>query len=101
MGDLNPFERKVYAFYTMLLNAYRDEEDVEPAMPKLSMKPGGDLTEDLTAMMFAIRLFCEQFCPETVKDMDMIDFSYMFNRLAIQHTFSNAMDKVDILGEDK
>lgn len=101
MGDLKPFERKTYTFYTMLLNAYRDEEDVEPPMPKLSLESGADITDDLAAMTTAMMLFCTQFTPETVEKMDLIGFTHLLNRVAIQHVFENAMDKVDVFEDEE
>ena len=101
MADATQFEKKAYVFYTMLNNAYRDEEDMLPALPKLSLELDGDLAEDLTAMMMAILLFCKQHAPDAVKNTDTIGFSHLLNRLAIQHTFANVMDQVDVFeGED-
>lgn len=97
MVDMKPFERKAFTFYTMILNAYRDEEDMTPAVPKLRL--GDDATEDITAMMMAMMLFCKQVAPETVEDMDVIGFTHLLNRVAIQYVFEDAMDKVDVLGE--
>lgn len=99
MVDMKPFERKAFTFYTMILNAYCDEEDMTPAEPKLKLQTGGDLTEDISAMLMAMMLFCEQCSPETVEDMDIIGFTHLLNRVAIQHVFEDAMDKVDVLGE--
>ena len=100
MADLKPFERKAYTFYTMLLNAYRDEDDVEPPMPKLDMQPGADIVDDLAAMTSAMLLFCSQVTPETVENMDLIGFTHLLNRVAIQHVFENAMDKVDVFEDE-
>lgn len=97
MGEMKPFNEKVYTFFCMLMNAYKDEEDMTPAAPKLQL--GDDATEDITAMMMAIMLFCKQVAPETVEDMDVIGFTHMLNRVAIQHVFEDVMDKVDVLGE--
>lgn len=97
MVDMKPFERKAYTFFCMLMNAYKDEEDMTPAMPKLQL--GDDAAEDITAMMMAMMLFCKQVSPETVEDMDVIGFTHLLNRAAIQYVFEDAMDKVDVLGE--
>lgn len=35
--SLTPFERKAYTFYGMLLNAYRDEENMEPPVQKTEL----------------------------------------------------------------
>ena len=34
---MNDFEKKVLTFYTMLANAYRDPEDMEEAVEKLTL----------------------------------------------------------------
>ena len=57
--SLTPFERKAYTFYGMLLNAYRDEEDMEPPVQKLSLQNGGDFTDDDGAV-FATDFVCKQ-----------------------------------------
>lgn len=101
MADLKPFERKVYTFYTMILNAYREEEDMEPAVPKLNLQPGGDFTEDMSAMLMGMMLFCKQCSPETVENMDLIGFTHLLNRVAIQHVFEDAMDKVDVFEDEE
>lgn len=97
MGEMKPFDRKAYTFFCMLMNAYKDEEDMTPAAPKLRL--GDDATEDITAMMMAMMLFCKQVAPETVEDMDVIGFTHLLNRVAIQYVFEDDMDKVDVLGE--
>lgn len=99
--SLTPFERKAYTFYGMLLNAYRDEENMEPPVQKLSLQNGGDFTDDLAAMMTAMILLCSQFMPEAVKDMDLIGFTHMLNRVAIQHTFEKVMDQVDVFEDEE
>jgi len=103
MANATPtqFEQKAYVFYTMLNNAYRDEEDMLPALPKLSLELGGDLTEDLTAMMMAMLLFCKHHAPDAVKNIDTIGFSHFLNRLAIQRTFANVMDQVDVFEDEE
>lgn len=95
------FEQKAYVFYTMLSNAYRDEQDMLPALPKLNMEMDGDLAEDLTAMMMGMLLFCKQHASDAVKNTDVIGFSHILNRLAIQHTFANVMDQVDVFEDEE
>lgn len=96
MKNLKPFERKSVTFLSMIHNAYRDEEDMEPAVQKLKLEMDGDLAEDLTAMMVAIMLFCRQHAPKSVENMDLIDFSHFLNRLAIQHVFADSLNDGDI-----
>lgn len=83
------FEKKVLTFYTILCNAYRDEEDYEPAVEKQTLKNGGDMNETLTAMLTAVKLLCDRAYPQVSEDGDLIDFTYLLNRLAIQHCFSD------------
>lgn len=98
MQNLSSFDRKVIAFYTMLTNAYLDEDDRNEIPEVLELKHGCDLNEDVTAMLGAIRLFVEKVSPESVKGKDFIDFTYMLNRLAIQHVYQD--QPVDLLEED-
>ena len=98
--DLTPFERKTYTFYTMLLNAYRDEEDMEPPVQKLSINNGADFTDDMAAMTAAMLLMCTQFTPDDVKGTDLIGFTHLLNRVAIQHVFEGVMDKVDVFEDE-
>lgn len=98
MRNLSSFDRKVVAFYTMLINAYLDEESRNEVPEVLDLKHGCDLNEDVTAMLGAIRLFVEKVSPESVKGKDFIDFTYMLNRLVIQHVYADR--PVDLLEED-
>lgn len=84
---MDSFEKKALIFYTMICNAYRDEDDQEPPIEKLSLKNGGDLNEDLTAMLAAVKLFCDNLCPQLSAEQDMIGFTHLLNRLAIQYCF--------------
>ena len=97
MENLSSFDRKVIAFYTMLTNAYLDEESRNEVPEVLELKHGCDLNEDVVAMIGAIRLFVEKVCPESVQDKDFIDFTYMINRLVVQHVHNDKL--MDFLGE--
>lgn len=73
---------KALQFLTALLDVYRDEENRElDAFSKLNLD-GEDLTEDMTAILLAMMVFCQE---TTGFDGDLIDFTHMLNRLAIQH----------------
>ena len=74
-------EEKALCFVTALADVYRDEENRElVAFPK--MKITNDFTEDFTAMLLAMNLVCKQL---TGYDGDLIDFTHMLNKLAVQH----------------
>ena len=73
---------KALQFLTALLDVYRDEEKRElDAFSKLNMD-GEDLTEDFTAILLAMHVMCQE---TTGYDGDLIDFTHMLNRLAVQH----------------
>lgn len=74
-------EQKALCFMTALVDAYRDEEDRElEAFSKMELAT--DIAEDLTAMLLAMSVVCERL---TGFDGDLIDFTHMLNKLAIQH----------------
>ena len=74
-------EEKALHFVAALADVYRDEENRElVAFSKMEIT--NDFTEDFTAMLLAMNLVCEQL---TGYDGDLIDFTHMLNKLAIQH----------------
>lgn len=74
-------EEKAIRFLTALADVYRDEENRElAAFTKLEI--ADDFTEDFTAMLLAMTTLCEQL---TGYDGDMIDFTHMLNKLAVQN----------------
>ena len=74
-------EEKALHFIAALADVYRDEENRElVAFPK--MKITNEFTEDFTAMLLAMSVMCEQL---TGYEGDLIDFTHMLNKLAIQH----------------
>lgn len=85
---MDGFEKKTLTFYTMLCNAFRDEEDYETAVEKLSLKNGDDAIETLTAMLVAMKILCDRICLKLSENGDLIDFTHLLNRLAIQYCFS-------------
>lgn len=81
-------EEQALHFLTALSDVYRDEEDRElDAFSKKSFSE--DLTEDFTAMLLAMNLICEKI---TGFEGDLIDFTHMLNKLAIQHIMSKQED---------
>ena len=84
---MNDFEKKVLTFYTMLANAYREPEDMEEAVEKLTLCDGYDLNGDIAAMLSAMMILVDRLCPNITKDMDLVDFTHFLNRIAIQHCF--------------
>ena len=74
-------EEKAVHFLTALSDVYRDEEHRElGAFPKMRMTD--DLTEDFTAMLLGMHFIVERL---TGYDGDLIDFTHMINKLAVQH----------------
>ena len=74
-------EEKAVHFLTALADVYRDEEHREmEAFPQMKMTD--DFTEDFTAMLIGMHFICERL---TGYDGDLIDFTHMLNKLAVQH----------------
>lgn len=84
---MNDFEKKVLTFYTMIANAYREPDDMEEAVEKLTFCNGYDLSDDIAAMLSAMMVFVDKLIPNITKDMDLIGFTHFLNRIAIQHCF--------------
>lgn len=74
------FNNKVLTFMIGLNNAYGNEDQREE-QPKLELKEE-ELTEDFTAMLMALNLFYDRITSDTT---DLIGFTHILNRLAIQH----------------
>lgn len=74
------FKNKVVCFLTSLQNAYKDDEDKED-FPRLDFKQE-ELTEDFTAMLMALFVLYTRI---TGEDADLIGFTHILNRLALQH----------------
>lgn len=80
---MKKFEQKALAFTVGLQNAYKDEDEREQVQ-KLELTEGG-LTEDFTAMLMAMSILYEQI---TGDQTDLIGFTHILNRLAIQHVMN-------------
>lgn len=74
-------EEKAMAFATALTDVYRDEENRElEAVRKMNLSE--DVTEDFTAMLIAMRMIFMKIT--RTKDSDIIDFTHILNKLAVQ-----------------
>ena len=74
------FNDKILTFLTLIKNAYRSEENQE--YTQTMILDNENLTEDFTAMVFALNVF---FNNVTGQDIDIIDFTHLMNKLAFQH----------------
>ena len=74
------FNNKILTFLTLIANAYRSEENQE-FTEQITLNDE-NLTEDFTAMIFALNMF---FNEVTGQKVDVIDFTHLMNKLAVQH----------------
>lgn len=80
-------EKAIY-FLTAMLDVYRDEDRREfEAFSKLEFDESGDVTGDITAMLLAMQVVCERL---TGYDGDIIDFTHLLNRIAVQYVMENS-----------
>lgn len=85
---MNTIQEKAMHFLAALADVYRDEDNRElEAFSK--MKFSDDFTEDVTAMLLAMKVFVERI---TRDDGDIIDFTHMLNKLAVQHIMNKQED---------
>ena len=90
-------EEKVVHFLTAIADVYRDEEHRElKAFPQMKMTD--DFTEDFTAMLIGIHFICERL---TGYDVDLIDFTHMLNKLAIQHIMEKQNNNMEETNNEK
>ena len=75
---------KIMNFITTITNAYRAEENRNPVQ-KIELT-NDNLTEDFTAMVYALNTF---FNEVTGQGIDIIDFTHLLNKLAVQHLLEN------------
>lgn len=78
---MKAFNLKVISFYTAIANLYREEDNREESPIKMELK-SETLTEDITAMLNGLFLFYQKLTGD--KESDVIDFTYMLNKLAVQ-----------------
>lgn len=76
---------KAIRFLTALMDVYRDEEKRELEVFS-AMEFSDDVTEDFTAMLLAMKVLVEKI---TGYDGDIIDFTHMLNKLAVQYVMEN------------
>lgn len=74
------FDEKVINFIAVFINVYRDKENQEQVQ-KMELNDD-NLTEDFTAMMYALHTF---FNEVTGQEVDIIDFTHVLNKLVVQH----------------
>lgn len=80
--------KKAMHFIAALSDVYRDEENRElEAFSAIEFSD--DVTEDFTAMLIAMKFVCERV---TGYDGDLIDFTHMLNKLAVQHIMDGERD---------
>ena len=78
---MNTTQEKAMHFLTAFADVYRDEENRElEAFSKMEFSD--DFTEDVTAMLLAMKVFVGRI---TGDDGDIIDFTYMLNKLVVQY----------------
>lgn len=81
-------EQKALQFLTALQDVYRDEDDRELGVfSKLEFTD--DFTGNFTAMLLAMKVVLERL---TGYDGDLIDFTHMLNKLAVQYIMENQED---------
>lgn len=81
-------EEKALHFLTAISDVYRDEEKRElEAFSKLEL-PSDDMTDYITAMLVAFQFVVQRL---TGYDGDLIDFTHILNKLAVQ----NLLEKRD------
>lgn len=76
-------ESKVLAFLCNMQNTYKEEKEEVT----IDFDPYGDLTEDFTAMLVAFSMFYKKM---TGDDKDLIGFTHLLNRLAMQYIFDGS-----------
>ncbi len=78
---MTKIEEKATHFLTALLDVYRDEER-RKLDAFTAIKFSDDVAEDFTAMLIAMKLVFDKV---SGTDGDLLDFTYVLNKLAIQH----------------
>lgn len=86
---MNKIEEKAITFISAITDVYRDEENRElEAFSKMDLSE--DVTEDFTAMLVAMKVFFEEITGD--HDSDIIDFTHILNKLAVQHVMEGEKD---------
>lgn len=78
---MNKIEEKALCFLSALTDVYRDEQNRELGAFS-AMEFSDDVTEDFTAMLLAFKFVFDGICGD---DSDLIDFTHILNKLAVQY----------------
>lgn len=82
-------EEKAAYFVVALADAYKEEESRDSyTVPKMEFAL--DITEDFTAMLLALRLVYEKVTGDN--ESDLIDFTHVLNKLAVQYVMERMED---------
>lgn len=85
-------KQKALQFMTAFMDVYRDEEKRE--LDAFSaMEFSDDVTEDFTAMLLAMKAVFTRITGDD--DCDLIDFTHVLNKLAVQFVMDNEGELVD------
>ena len=83
-------QRKALHFLTALMDVYRCEEDRElNAFSRLDLD---DFTDDFTALILAAHLLMQRVSDF---DGDLIDFTHVLNKLAVQYVMDGQKEAPD------
>lgn len=83
-------EEKAVRFLSALRDVYREEENRQLyAFGKLDLDLD-DVTGDFTAMLLALQTMYIRITGD--KESDLIDFTHMLNKLAVQHIMEGRAD---------
>lgn len=86
---MNKLGDKAARFVCALADVYRDDENRKlNAFDKLELED--DLNEDMIAMLMAMMALCQKL---SSCDGDLLDFTYMLNRLVVQHLMEGKADE--------
>lgn len=96
------FQERVRSFYAALANVFMEEKD-RIEVPQIKLKRGDDFNEVVAAMMGAEMAIFKQLASDPTfdyADMDMVGFTHMLNRIAIQHFFMQDDEPEDESDDD-
>lgn len=89
---MDKFENKMRHFLTALTDVYKTEEDKEAtALSPLDFAEE-ELTEDFTAIIYAM---CGWYRQITGDDVDVLGFTHIMNRLVVQQLMVDKGVKLD------
>lgn len=79
---MTKIKEKAMAFVTAMSDVYRDEENRElESFGRMELPD--DVTDDFTAMLIAMKCIYAKLTGDN--DSDIIDFTHLLNKLAIQY----------------